>query len=163
MYICKYIVREKYTKSIHTNFPQVFLPLFILFFRECFDITNRYLLTFKVCECLDWPLLSIGILIIWLCRAVIPMIWCLPGTINSLDRKLYIHTNHTIMVYDVSTPYRFAEHINFIRYNYMMTPSNGNIFRVTGPLCGEFTGPRGIPCTKGSDAELWYFLSSVPD
>ena len=20
-------------------------------------------------------------------------------------------------------------------------PSNGNIFRVTGPLCGEFTGP----------------------
>ena len=23
----------------------------------------------------------------------------------------------------------------------MMTSSNGNIFRVTGPLCGEFTGP----------------------
>ena len=22
-----------------------------------------------------------------------------------------------------------------------MTSSNGNIFRVTGPLCGEFTGP----------------------
>ena len=27
----------------------------------------------------------------------------------------------------------------------MMTSSNGNIFRVTGPLCGEFTGPRWIP------------------
>ena len=26
-----------------------------------------------------------------------------------------------------------------------MTPSNGNIFRVTGHLCGEFTGPRWIP------------------
>ena len=25
----------------------------------------------------------------------------------------------------------------------MMTSSNGNIFRVTGPLCGEFTGPGG--------------------
>ena len=25
--------------------------------------------------------------------------------------------------------------------NTMMTSSNGNIFRVTGPLCGEFTGP----------------------
>ena len=25
---------------------------------------------------------------------------------------------------------------------YMMTSSNGNIFRVTGPLCGEFTGHR---------------------
>ena len=24
----------------------------------------------------------------------------------------------------------------------MMTSSNGNIFRVTGPLCGEFTGHR---------------------
>ena len=27
----------------------------------------------------------------------------------------------------------------------MMTSSNGNIFRVTGPLCGEFTGNRWIP------------------
>ena len=28
------------------------------------------------------------------------------------------------------------------RHSYtMMTSSNGNIFRVTGPLCGEFTGP----------------------
>ena len=26
-------------------------------------------------------------------------------------------------------------------YVCMMTSSNGNIFRVTGPLCGEFTGP----------------------
>ena len=36
----------------------------------------------------------------------------------------------------------------------MMTSSNGNIFRVTGPLCGEFTGRRWIPLTKASDAEL---------
>ena len=27
----------------------------------------------------------------------------------------------------------------------MMTSSNGNIFRVTGPLCGEFTGPGEFP------------------
>ena len=40
----------------------------------------------------------------------------------------------------------------------MMTSSNGNIFRVTGHLCGEFTGPRWTPCTKASDAELWWFL-----
>ena len=38
---------------------------------------------------------------------------------------------------------------------YMMTSSNGNIFRFTGLLCGEFTGPRWIPPTKASDAELW--------
>ena len=40
----------------------------------------------------------------------------------------------------------------------MMTSSNGNIFRVTGHLCGEFTGPRWIPRTKASDAELWCFF-----
>ena len=27
----------------------------------------------------------------------------------------------------------------------MMTSSNGNIFRVTGHLCGEFTGPGEFP------------------
>ena len=45
--------------------------------------------------------------------------------------------------------------------NHMMTSSNGNIFRVTGPLCGEFTGHRWIPHTKASDAELWCFLWSA--
>ena len=46
---------------------------------------------------------------------------------------------------------------------YMMTSSNGNVFRVTGHLCGEFTGPRWIPHTKASDAELWCFLWSAPE
>ena len=45
----------------------------------------------------------------------------------------------------------------------MMTSSNGNIFRVTGHLCGEFTGPRWIPHTKASDAELWCFLWSASE
>ena len=45
----------------------------------------------------------------------------------------------------------------------MMTSSNGNIFRVTGHLCGEFTGPRWIPHTKASDAELWCLLWSAPE
>ena len=36
--------------------------------------------------------------------------------------------------------------------------TNGNIFRVTGHLCWEFTGDRWIPHTKASDAELWCFL-----
>ena len=45
----------------------------------------------------------------------------------------------------------------------MMTSSNGNIFRVTGHLCGEFTGQRWIPRTKASDAELWCFLWSAPE
>ena len=31
---------------------------------------------------------------------------------------------------------------------HMMTSSNGNIFRVTGPLCGEFTGPGEFPTQR---------------
>ena len=37
----------------------------------------------------------------------------------------------------------------------MMASSNGNILRVTGPLCGEITGHQWIPLTKASDADLW--------
>ena len=43
----------------------------------------------------------------------------------------------------------------------MMTSSNGNIFHVTGPSCGEFTSDRWIPLTKADDAELWWFLWST--
>ena len=43
----------------------------------------------------------------------------------------------------------------------MMMSSNGNSFRVTGPLCGEFIGQRQIPLTKA--IELWCFLWSAPE
>ena len=36
----------------------------------------------------------------------------------------------------------------------MMTSSNGYVFHVTGPLCGEFTGHQWIPLIKASDVEL---------
>ena len=45
----------------------------------------------------------------------------------------------------------------------MRTSSKGNIFRVTGHLCGEFTGHRWFPLTKPSDAELWCFLWFVTE
>ena len=42
-----------------------------------------------------------------------------------------------------------------IRQAFMMTSSNGNIFRVTGPLCGEFIGPGEFhtqrPVTRSFD------------
>ena len=40
----------------------------------------------------------------------------------------------------------------------MITSSNGNIFRVTGLLCWEFTGHQGIPLTKASNAEVDVFF-----
>ena len=50
----------------------------------------------------------------------------------------------------------FLVHIPF--YLTMMTSSNGMFFRVTGPLCGEFTGHRWITLTKASDAEFDVFF-----
>ena len=48
-----------------------------------------------------------------------------------------------------------------------MTSPNGNIFRVTGHLCGEFSGHRRIPCTNASDAQLiingWVSNGAVGD
>ena len=55
------------------------------------------------------------------------------------------------------TPWRQNDRI----YKYKMTLSNANIFRVTGPLWGEFTGHQWIPLTYASDAELWCFLWSA--
>ena len=43
----------------------------------------------------------------------------------------------------------------------MMRSSNGNIFRVTGHLCGEFTSHRWNPHTKASDAEIWRHCSDL--
>ena len=41
--------------------------------------------------------------------------------------------------------------------------SNEGIFRVAGPLRGEFTGHLWIPLTGASDAEFWCFLWSPPE
>ena len=53
--------------------------------------------------------------------------------------------------------------INSLPVYLMITSSNGNFFRVTVLLCGEFPGPRLIPRTKASDVELWCFLWSAPE
>ena len=44
-------------------------------------------------------------------------------------------------------PSPISQHDSF-RGCLMMTSSNGNIFRVTGPLCGEFTGPGEFPTQR---------------
>ena len=41
---------------------------------------------------------------------------------------------------------------------YMMTSSNGNIFRVTGPLCGEFTGPGEFPTQRPVTRSFDFFF-----
>ena len=64
----------------------------------------------------------------------------------------------------ISTVFQRPPIVHLHRPNgrYMTMSSNWNIFRVTGLLCGEFTGHRWIPITKASDAELYCFLWSAP-
>ena len=57
----------------------------------------------------------------------------------------YISDDPIILLQIDNTP---IDHVGFvvtstfqISFN-MMTSSDGNIFHVTGPSCGEFTGPR---------------------
>ena len=57
---------------------------------------------------------------------------------------------------------KFANWYHTCEQYIMMMSSNGNIFRVTGHLCGEFTGHRWIPLTKASDAGFWCFLWFMP-
>ena len=66
------------------------------------------------------------------------------------------HVNWTLSVREVPLP-RLDVRILTIKSSWynelirddMMTSSNGNMCRVTGHLCGEFTGHRWIPRTKG--------------
>ena len=53
--------------------------------------------------------------------------------------KPYSIQNNTMM------GVQFVIHEDLFR---MMTSSNGNIFRATGPLCGEFTGPGEFPTQR---------------
>ena len=81
--------------------------------------------------------------------------WVNDGEAGDLRR----HCTH----YDAIVMLYLALEFNVWFIQRMMTSSNGNIFRVTGHLCGEFTGPRWIPRTKASDAELWCFLWFAPE
>ena len=45
----------------------------------------------------------------------------------------------------------------------MMMSSNGNIFRVTGPLCGEFTGPGEFPAQRPVTRSFDVFFDLRPN
>ena len=54
-----------------------------------------------------------------------------------------------LMLLENVNPSEFSIPCTTIRLSYhMMTSSNENIFRVTGPLCGEFTGPAEFPTQR---------------
>ena len=49
------------------------------------------------------------------------------------------------------------------KLHFMMTSSNGNIFRVTGPLCGEFTGPGEFPAQRPVTRSFDIFFDLRPN
>ena len=56
-----------------------------------------------------------------------------------------------------SVPYLIKHLIRNSRNRYMVTSSNGKVFRVTGLSGGEFACHRWIPIAKASDTELSFF------
>ena len=72
--------------------------------------------------------------------------WALTATTHAVQPKNYAHSSCIVAI-----------------CHGMMTSSNGNIFRIAGPLCREFTGHWWIPLTKANDMELWCFLWSAPE
>ena len=56
--------------------------------------------------------------------------WCYNGDVCDIH---LLHRNHDTLLPNMSS---------------MMTSSNGNIFRATGHLCGEFTGPGEFPIQR---------------
>ena len=68
-----------------------------------------------------------------------------------------------------STPSRWPpvtlgwNHIHSWWISTMMTSSNGNIFRVTGPLCREFTGPGEFPAQRPVTRSFDVFFDLRPN
>ena len=76
----------------------------------------------------------------------------------NLIRKLYVITLHKVLEIliivagkvELSVKNRIIQCVINL-FKFMMTSSNGNIFCVTGPLRGEFTGPTQRPVTRSVD------------
>ena len=91
---------------------------------------------------------------------IIPIVsygmWLLIHTVTSTTTMLVWMSNYIPLfyVYVIIHPHHNRNAGWFI----MMTSSNENIFRVTGHLCGEFTGHRWIPRTKAVTRSLEVFF-----
>ena len=127
-----------------------------------FEWNFRYLI-FQIISVIDGWVISCELASRWMSlnladdksTLVQVMAWCCQiWTLNSGDAGSWNPSENTWRIGLHSSPQHYCW--------CMMTSSNGNIFRVTGHLCGEFTSEQWISRTKDSDAELWCFLWSTP-
>ena len=93
---------------------------------------------------------------IFIKNASLALGWVMVGDVYHCDKTVIIQ-NTILRWWTAAVTNRSSS------LRHMMTSSNGNIFRVTGPSCGEFTGHRWIPLTKSSGAELWccFFICAL--
>ena len=109
-----------------------------------------------MCEMHSWEIAMFRIRFMWppwglpgSCRSQVgPMLapWTLlSGCLFGCKQSIELRGGHSQRFSDM----RICTMLFVVRrQNFMMTSSNGNIFRVTGHLCTEFTGPRWIPRTQ---------------
>ena len=69
------------------------------------------------------------------------------GQLSNLSLNNVLVIIHDTVLSSVSNVYFWCQY-GTQHGSLMMTSSNGNIFRVTGPLCGEFTGPGEFPTQR---------------
>ena len=149
----------------------------------CFIRSQSYVFSIICSQFQQWDLFKLWILQYntlllahktqFLCLHCSSWYWCHCSKIandNAVDKDALLITNFGLWICFYSSDCKLVEDrvpIGCIHglqiWECMMTSSNGNIFCVTGPLCGEFTGHRLIPRRKASDAELWCFLWSVSE
>ena len=72
------------------------------------------------------------------------------GTISTKSEKdvAIVSKTHDVSISTVILWIKLSTFLGVYLHNCMMTSSNGNIFCVTGPLCGEFTGPGEFPAQR---------------
>ena len=68
--------------------------------------------------------------------------------ILSLKIQLTVTKHYRLWFGALHAASRLLRQRSFSSLTHMMTSSNGNIFRVTGPLCGEFTSPGKFPTQR---------------
>ena len=67
---------------------------------------------------------------------------------SDTSHKCHGISNHRQLNYFFISMVRLTTKESSASVVFMMTSSNGNIFRVTGPLSGEFTGPGEFPAQR---------------
>ena len=112
-------------------------------FEILYDVRNQYAVCFLMCT-IEWSYKELSSHMFIGCLDKFQWVFYRKGSLSGIPA--HIRMRLCQLVYSLC---------------YMMTSTNGNIFRVVEPLYGEFTGHRWI-LTKASDAGPWYILWSVP-